>query len=276
MARIVEARIVTTCPGRNFVTLKIETDGRRDRPRRRHAERPRTGGGELSRRPRHPLPDRPRRAAHRGHLAVSLSRRLLAARAGDHDARSPRSTWRCGTSRQSSRAAALPAAGRRLPRRRDGLRPRQRRDHRGDDRRSAAHTSGKAIRRSACSPACRACRRPTASRKDKIVLRAGRKRACRRDTSGRPRNTCASVPELFAAAREALGWDVHLLHDVHHRLTPIEAARLGKDLEPYRPFWLEDADAGREPGSVPPDPPAHDDAARGGRGVQHDLGLQRR
>ena len=50
-----------------------------------------------------------------------------------------------------------------------------------------------------------------------------------------------SVPELFAAARERLGWDVHLLHDVHHRLTPIEAARLGKDLEPYRLFWLEDA-----------------------------------
>jgi len=49
------------------------------------------------------------------------------------------------------------------------------------------------------------------------------------------------VPELFAAAREALGWDVHLLHDIHHRLTPIEAARLGKDLEPYRPFWIEDA-----------------------------------
>ena len=49
------------------------------------------------------------------------------------------------------------------------------------------------------------------------------------------------VPELFKAAREALGWDVPLLHDIHHRLTPIEAGRLGKDLEPYRPFWLEDA-----------------------------------
>src|SRR3712207_3513923 len=48
------------------------------------------------------------------------------------------------------------------------------------------------------------------------------------------------VPELFAAAREKLGWDVHLLHDVHHRLTPIEAGRLGKDLEPFRPFWMED------------------------------------
>jgi mannonate dehydratase len=50
-----------------------------------------------------------------------------------------------------------------------------------------------------------------------------------------------SVPPLFEQARAALGWDVHLLHDAHHRLTPIEAARLGKDLEPYRPFWLEDA-----------------------------------
>jgi mannonate dehydratase len=49
-----------------------------------------------------------------------------------------------------------------------------------------------------------------------------------------------SVPELFKTARDVLGWDVHLLHDTHHRLTPIEAARLGKELEPYRLFWLED------------------------------------
>jgi len=49
------------------------------------------------------------------------------------------------------------------------------------------------------------------------------------------------VPQLFKAARDALGWDVHLLHDGHHRMRPIEAARLGKDLEPYRLFWLEDA-----------------------------------
>jgi mannonate dehydratase len=49
------------------------------------------------------------------------------------------------------------------------------------------------------------------------------------------------VPELFAAVRKEFGNELHLLHDVHHRLTPIEAARLGKDLEPYRLFWLEDA-----------------------------------
>jgi mannonate dehydratase len=48
------------------------------------------------------------------------------------------------------------------------------------------------------------------------------------------------VPELFQALRARFGFGPHLLHDVHHRLTPIEAARLGKSLEPYRLFWLED------------------------------------
>jgi mannonate dehydratase len=54
------------------------------------------------------------------------------------------------------------------------------------------------------------------------------------------RKYLASTPELFEAARAALGWDIDLLHDTHHRLTPIEAAQLGKALEPYRLFWLED------------------------------------
>ncbi len=48
------------------------------------------------------------------------------------------------------------------------------------------------------------------------------------------------VPMLFARLRDRFGDDVHLLHDCHHRLTPIEAARLGRDLEPYRLFWMED------------------------------------
>jgi mannonate dehydratase len=49
------------------------------------------------------------------------------------------------------------------------------------------------------------------------------------------------TPRLFEALRAELGDELQLLHDVHHRLTPIEAARLGKDLEPYRLFWMEDA-----------------------------------
>src|SRR5271156_6775016 len=46
--------------------------------------------------------------------------------------------------------------------------------------------------------------------------------------------------QLFERVRQSVGEDIHLLHDCHHRLTPIEAARLGKELEPYRLFWIED------------------------------------
>ena len=49
------------------------------------------------------------------------------------------------------------------------------------------------------------------------------------------------VPQLFDTLRNRFGFELQLLHDVHHRLTPIEAARLGKSLEDYRLFWLEDA-----------------------------------
>ncbi len=49
------------------------------------------------------------------------------------------------------------------------------------------------------------------------------------------------VPVLFDRLRNRFGFEPHLLHDVHHRLSPIEAARLGKSLEDYRLYWLEDA-----------------------------------
>ncbi len=49
-----------------------------------------------------------------------------------------------------------------------------------------------------------------------------------------------SVAPLFERLRHEFGPVLHLLHDAHHRLTPIEAARLGRALEPYHLFWLED------------------------------------
>lgn len=52
------------------------------------------------------------------------------------------------------------------------------------------------------------------------------------------------VPLLFEKVREALGDDIHLLHDVHHRCTPVEAARLAKEVEPFHLFWLEDPVSG--------------------------------
>jgi mannonate dehydratase len=48
------------------------------------------------------------------------------------------------------------------------------------------------------------------------------------------------IPTLFGQLRKEFGNELHLLHDVHHRLTPIEAARVGKSLEPYHLFWMED------------------------------------
>jgi mannonate dehydratase len=48
------------------------------------------------------------------------------------------------------------------------------------------------------------------------------------------------LPRLFEHLRERVGDEVELLHDVHERVPPILAIRLAKDLEPYRPFFLED------------------------------------
>ena len=48
------------------------------------------------------------------------------------------------------------------------------------------------------------------------------------------------IPGVFEAVRNEFGPALPLLHDGHHRMRPIEAARLGKALEPYDLFWLED------------------------------------
>ncbi|MBN1782689.1 D-galactonate dehydratase family protein [bacterium] len=49
------------------------------------------------------------------------------------------------------------------------------------------------------------------------------------------------IPRLFKRLREVYGDDIHLLHDAHHRCTPVEAARLARELESCHLFWLEDA-----------------------------------
>ncbi|MCI4066247.1 D-galactonate dehydratase family protein [Micromonospora sp. R77] len=48
------------------------------------------------------------------------------------------------------------------------------------------------------------------------------------------------APAVFEAVRNEFGPELPLLHDAHHRLTPIQAAKLGRSLEPYDLFWLED------------------------------------
>lgn len=49
-----------------------------------------------------------------------------------------------------------------------------------------------------------------------------------------------SVPKLFAHLRDKLGPEIELFHDAHEQLDPIQAARLAKELEPFRLFFLED------------------------------------
>jgi mannonate dehydratase len=49
-----------------------------------------------------------------------------------------------------------------------------------------------------------------------------------------------ALPKLFEACRAALGEEVELLHDVHERLHPIDAIGVCKELEKYRPFFIED------------------------------------
>lgn len=48
------------------------------------------------------------------------------------------------------------------------------------------------------------------------------------------------VPTVFDAVRNEFGPELPLLHDGHHRMTPREAAQLGKSLEPFDLYWLED------------------------------------
>src|SRR5690606_27476663 len=48
------------------------------------------------------------------------------------------------------------------------------------------------------------------------------------------------IPTVFEAVRAEFGPALPLLHDAHHRLTPNQAAQLGKSLEPFDLFWLED------------------------------------
>jgi mannonate dehydratase len=163
-----------------------------------------------------------------------------------------------------------PAARRRLARRRDGLRSRERFDRRRDREGGPRSTWVWATRRCARSARFPASSTPTASVAARFIT-SRRRKACRSRACGAPSGTSIFVPPLFDRLRREVGFDVHLLHDVHHRLTPIEAARLGKSLEPYRLFWLEDPVPAENQAAFRTIRPAHDDADCGWGSVQHDL-----
>src|SRR5439155_10637219 len=47
--------------------------------------------------------------------------------------------------------------------------------------------------------------------------------------------------KMFDQLRSKMGFDVELVHDMHERLPPTQALVLLKAVEPYRPFFMEDA-----------------------------------
>lgn len=72
------------------------------------------------------------------------------------------------------------------------------------------------------------------------------------------------MPKLFDAVRNKFGFNEHLLHDMHHRLTPIEAARFGKSIEDYRMFWMEDPTPAENRGMLPSHSPTYRHTHRSG------------
>src|SRR5262249_469606 len=67
-----------------------------------------------------------------------------------------------------------------------------------------------------------------------------------------PKPYVRTVPRLFEHVRKTVGDEVELLHDVHERVPPILAMQLAKDLEQYRPYFLEDPFSPDDFGSFAP------------------------
>ena len=56
-----------------------------------------------------------------------------------------------------------------------------------------------------------------------------------------PKAYMRNTIELFEHLRSTLGYEIELIHDVHERLTPIDALSFAKQLEKFQLFFLEDA-----------------------------------
>jgi mannonate dehydratase len=60
------------------------------------------------------------------------------------------------------------------------------------------------------------------------------------DTHQDPKPYLKITPKAFEHIRQKFGDELELLHDIHERVDPIDAINLCKELERYRPFFIED------------------------------------
>lgn len=56
-----------------------------------------------------------------------------------------------------------------------------------------------------------------------------------------PRRYVRQMVKMLTTARETLGEEIELLHDIHERLQPLDSIAFAKELEPVNLFFLEDA-----------------------------------
>ena len=56
-----------------------------------------------------------------------------------------------------------------------------------------------------------------------------------------PRDYTRNMLRMMAHIRGAVGEEVELLHDIHERLSPIDAVQFARDVEQFKLFFLEDA-----------------------------------
>ena len=200
-------------------------------------------------RARRPAADRARRAPHRGHLAVPVPRRLLAARSG-HDGRDLGGRHRAvGHQGQGRGHAAVPAAGRRIPNRAARLRPRIGQDTAElfDSVREHLAQGFKAMRMQTGMPGLKSVYgiASNATLEGNAGKRYDHEPAQRGafpseedwDTRSYLRHLAAVSSRRCATSS---GPSCRCCTTRHHRMTPIQAAKLGKSLEPYDLFWLED------------------------------------
>jgi|GEM_PF-404754 len=82
------------------------------------------------------------------------------------------------------------------------------------------------------------------------------------------------MPGDLAEIRARFGPDLHILHDVHHRLLPREAAAFAKAVEPVGLYWLEDPTPAEDQDALRLIRQHSTTPIRHRRSLQRDLGLQ--